>query len=447
MAEPSTGSWITPVVRLTRPLRRGGMGAVWLAHHTTLETDVVVKFLASSYCSDKPSRERFAREATAAASVKSPHVVQTLDHGVTDEGVPFIVMEHLEGEDLGEVLQRGVLTPLQVASVVEQVARALDAAHKKGVIHRDVKPANIFLTDVGARDPFVKLLDFGVAKSMREHTLTASGELLGTPVYMSPEQITGEQFDARSDLWSLGIVAFRCLAGRRPFQAESVAAVAYQIVHTAMPAPSSLAPDIPPAVDSWFARSCAREPAKRFSSAREMANALWAALEITRTSNWSGATPAPSFLEPQAETVVEGRPSNQSLTNPPASLELTGGSLRSSVATVPIRPPSRIRSALLIGAIPVALVIGYAASELGSATPRGKETSTPASAPLDVPRAEPPRAPVTAASSASAAPSASAATSAATSSGATNKPVPRIYPRAPRPPRADPGVDPSDLGF
>lgn len=170
------------------------MGSVWLADHLTLETQVVVKFMHTAVAADLVGRERFSREAVAASRVKSPHVVQTFDHGVTNEGIPFIVMERLEGEDLGRRIEKGVMSPAEVSSTLTQVCRALSRAHAAGIVHRDIKPDNIFLCDVGSDEPFVKLLDFGIAKNALNPKLdngTQTGAMMGTPYYMSPEQFSG----------------------------------------------------------------------------------------------------------------------------------------------------------------------------------------------------------------------------------------------------------------
>src|SRR4051812_43183690 len=158
---------VTPSVRLLSPLGAGGMGAVWLADHTALNTRVVVKFMLGGLDTSTSARTRFKREAEAASQVKSPHVVQTFDYGVTTSGVPFIVMEHLEGRDLGaEIAARGALDPLTVLTIVAQVSKALTKAHAAGLLHRDIKPDNIFLCHgESADDLFVKLLDFGIAKT------------------------------------------------------------------------------------------------------------------------------------------------------------------------------------------------------------------------------------------------------------------------------------------
>ncbi len=279
---------VTPSVRLVSPIGEGGMGAVWLADHTGLNTRVVVKFMLDGLDSSTSARTRFKREAEAASQVKSPHVVQTFDYGVTAEGVPFIVMEHLEGRDLGvELAARGTLDPATVVAIVGQVAKALTKAHAAGLLHRDIKPANIFLCHgETAEELFVKLLDFGIAKTPAasgEPELdgqTKTGQVVGTPFYMSPEQVTAQKVvDARSDLWSLGIVAFEALTGHRPYDGPSFGALAVKIATGDQPRPSAANPALPPSVDAWFAKACARDPSGRFASARELADRLRAAFD------------------------------------------------------------------------------------------------------------------------------------------------------------------------
>jgi len=277
------GAHITNTVQLVRQLGQGGMGSVWLADHRALGTQVVVKFMMASLALDQAAVARFSREAAAAAQVKSPHVVQTLDHGVTPEGIPFIVMELLEGRDLAKYLaERRALSPQETVAIVDQLCRALERAHQKGIVHRDIKPENIFLCDVGHEEVFVKLLDFGIAKTgdiPGVGSATKTGLAIGTPYYMSPEQSLGSKsIDHRTDIWSVGVVTFECLTGVKPFEGDTIAALALALHHGVIPVPSSRANWLPPAVDAWFLQACARNVAERYGSARALSDGLRVAL-------------------------------------------------------------------------------------------------------------------------------------------------------------------------
>jgi serine/threonine-protein kinase len=286
VAEAHAGMMVTPSVRLVRPLGEGGMGAVWVADHLALSTQVVVKFIANELRGMDDAKERFEREAKAASQVKSPHVVQTFDHGTTADGVPYIVMELLEGQDLERYLEkRGKIeSPQLVVDIVAQLARALDRAHERGIVHRDIKPGNIFLCESDAgeegrltREVFVKLLDFGIAKGVdlpKIDSNTKTGAMIGSPFYMSPEQILGSKVDKRSDLWSVGVVAFEALTGKKPFDAETMGGLAIRIHSEPLPMPSKLAPELGLPVDEWFKRACARNVEERFRSAKELAESL-----------------------------------------------------------------------------------------------------------------------------------------------------------------------------
>jgi len=259
------------------------MGAVWVAEHLALRTKVVVKFIASGLQGSDEAKERFSREAAAAAQVKSPHVVQTFDHGLTEDGVPYIVMELLEGRDLGAYLdERGRVEPELVLEIVAQLSRALDRAHAVGIVHRDIKPGNIFLCDQGGGEMFVKLLDFGIAKGVempRIDSATKTGAMIGSPFYMSPEQVLGSKnVDHRSDLWSVGVVAYEAMTGSKPFDAETMGGLAIKIHSEPLPLPSSANNALPPAVDAWFAKACARGVPDRFSSGKDLAETLARAL-------------------------------------------------------------------------------------------------------------------------------------------------------------------------
>ncbi len=264
--------------RLIRPIGHGSQAAVWVAEHLALTTTVAVKLIDPELAKKESARERFRREATAAAQLRSAHVVQILDHGIEGDQ-PFIVMELLDGEDLFERLtHRTRISLRETSKVVTQVARALTRAHAAGIVHRDLKPENIFLVP-NDDDEVVKVLDFGVAKFKDPGKVamqrTGLGTLIGTPHYMSPEQVKGiSEIDYRADLWALGVIAFQCVTGDLPFDSEGVGDLLIKISIGEMPVPSKVLPSVPANFDAWFARACDRDPAKRFQSAREMAVAL-----------------------------------------------------------------------------------------------------------------------------------------------------------------------------
>jgi serine/threonine-protein kinase len=284
------GTEVTPNVRLEKLIAHGAMGDVWLAEHLTLATQVAVKFISDRVDPDDPVvLERFVREASTAAQIKSSHVVQTFDQGVTREGQAYIVMELLEGEELGQRLVREKRLELRdVVTIVSQVAKALHSAHKLGIIHRDIKPDNIFLS---TRDDelHVKIFDFGVAKRRAQAMpeakapdmgqaqlgLTNAGVLVGTPEYMSPEQvIDASAVDHRADLWALAVIAYVSITGELPFQSKDVGELCVKLLEAQFEPPTKLRADLPVAVDVFFAKALSRDPAQRFQSAREMATAL-----------------------------------------------------------------------------------------------------------------------------------------------------------------------------
>ncbi len=401
---------VTPSLRLVRRLGAGGMGTVWIARHQGLQADVVVKFITGELARNHEIVARFQREAASASEVRSPHVVQMFDHGVSSAGLPYIAMEMLEGEDLAARIARDkVMSPGEVAGVVLQVARALSRAHEKKIVHRDIKPENIFLCETGEDDAFVKVLDFGIAKVNAAEQLggTATGAMLGSPYWMSPEQVMGSKaIDHRTDLWSLGMVAFYALTGKRAFEAETIGALSVAICTGTLPVPSQIDPRLSPSIDAWFASACAREVSARFPSARAMADALVAAVggpseahvrsrslaaggkeSVTRvmhadmmpsrasspasTSPHSGTEMMPSgAMPPMAEAPAHRFAS----TTGPASIELgsrpheqsnassTHGGREAAIAVVPKASPRNARIGLVAAALAVVgSVIGVAA--------------------------------------------------------------------------------------
>ena len=276
--------------RLERELGHGGMGSVWLAQDTSLDTPCAIKFIHGQAAEDAGMRARFEREAKSAAQLRSPNVVQILDHGVSD-GTPYIAMELLEGEDLDHRLRRvGRLSPQEAVYVISQVGKALTRATAAGLVHRDLKPANIFLVRDEDRD-IPKVLDFGVAKSTMHEVAdssTKTGALMGTPFYMSPEQTRGTKaIDHRADLWALGVIVFQCITGRLPFLSDALGDLLFKIATDPIPMPSQVAPDLPPSFDVWWTKASQRDPAQRFQTAKEFVDALAMAFGLTQSAGMS----------------------------------------------------------------------------------------------------------------------------------------------------------------
>ncbi len=275
------GTMVTTNVRLVRHLGQGGMGSVWVGEHIALETQVAVKFISAlvQQMGAPGVLDRFKREAKAAAKIKSPHVVHIYDHGVTGDGAPFIVMELLEGESLGQRLERCKTVSLtEAAAIMAQVAKGLGVAHKLGIVHRDIKPDNIFLTRAGD-ELLVKVLDFGIAKlassSGKTRGLTGSRMLLGTPDYMSPEQLLRpKETDYRADLWSLAVAVYEAITGRVPFVGETDTALAIAVTTGEFTPPSQFGIGLPQELDGWFEQSLRLDPKQRFVSAKAMAAAF-----------------------------------------------------------------------------------------------------------------------------------------------------------------------------
>jgi serine/threonine-protein kinase len=269
---------LTPSLRLVSLLGHGGMGSVWRAEHLTIGKQVAVKLLADELTDDAEAHERFVREATLLGQLTSPHVVAVHDFG-DSAGTPFFVMELLEGEDLGDRLARVQKLPLgTVTAILAQLCKALDRIHEIGVVHRDLKPGNVFLTKVDG-DLVVKLVDFGIAKNAQaSFKTTSTGALLGTPLYMSPEQVLStKDVGPASDLYSLAVVVYECLTGQPPFTGETLGAIHVAITQGRYTPASKLVPGLHPAIDAWFARALASDPAARFGSSRDLVDAFLAA--------------------------------------------------------------------------------------------------------------------------------------------------------------------------
>ena len=272
--------------RLEERLGAGGMGTVWRARHLGLGSPVAIKLMAPEL-SDSPSqRARFQREARSAAQLRSPHIVQVFDYGAQDETL-YIVMELLEGEDLRTRLARlGRLSLVETAALAEQLAKGLQKAHDEGIIHRDLKPGNVFLAAIDD-DHVVKILDFGIAKAPLDGEIgeeaTTTGNVLGSPSYMSPEQTRGRDLDHRTDLWSFAVLLFRAVTGKLPFEGRTIPDFAVRLFSDPLPPPSTIAPHLPAALDAFFERALARDREQRFGSVRELVREFLAAAGVQKT--------------------------------------------------------------------------------------------------------------------------------------------------------------------
>jgi serine/threonine-protein kinase len=312
---PSVGTFVGDRYRIEGKLGAGGMGTVWLAQDLSLDRRCAIKIVDPDKARSQEVRTRFQREAQAAAQLRCDNVVEIFDHGEY-RGLPFIVMELLEGEDLFiRLFQKTKLGAEETYRIVVQVARALARAHAAGIVHRDIKPENIFLVP-GDEQETAKVLDFGIAKHQRyelHDRKTKDGTLLGTPYYMSPEQIRGEQVDWRADLWSLAVIAFQCLTGKPPFDSDALGRLMGAILYERIPRPTELDPNLGPALDAWWEKASDRDREKRYQTAKELSDALGEALGSVRL-------PVPSML-PRSRSASDS------------------GSDRTSSPSVPGEPP------------------------------------------------------------------------------------------------------------
>jgi serine/threonine protein kinase len=330
------GSDLDGRYRLEAKIGEGGMGEVWRARHLALDSDVAIKFLGTQLANNEEVRQRFRAEAQITAKLRSRNAVQVFDFGVSD-GEPYLVMELLHGETLSRRIEReGRLAPATTVLFLRDAARALSKAHASGIVHRDFKPDNVFLTDIDGQVE-VKVVDFGIAKMIgtleatlpvpvdlsqltdKRH-LTRTGRMVGTPHYMGPEQVRMDaDIGAAADIWALGVVAYECLTGRCPFEGDNVLELFTNIqLYNWMPA-TRIVPSLPASFDDWFRKVCAPEPADRFADANLAVDALAVALHLDmpremhsdgsrlRSDSISdGHMPIIRYATPSTENLLEG---------------------------------------------------------------------------------------------------------------------------------------------
>jgi beta-lactam-binding protein with PASTA domain/tRNA A-37 threonylcarbamoyl transferase component Bud32 len=262
--------------RIVGPLGAGGMAEVYLAHDDVLDRSVALKVMSGRYADDEEFVERFKREAQSAAALSHPNIVSIYDRGEAEDGTYYIAMEYLPGGTLKDrILKRGALAPRTAAAVALQIAEALRAAHAAGVVHRDIKPHNVLVTDTGD----IKVGDFGIARAATSSTMTRTGSILGTAHYISPEQAMGEPVGQGSDLYSLGVVLYEMLTGTLPYDAETSIGIAMKHVNGHLVPPRELNPEVPEGINAVTTKLLAKSPEERYADADELIEDLERVLE------------------------------------------------------------------------------------------------------------------------------------------------------------------------
>jgi eukaryotic-like serine/threonine-protein kinase len=374
--------------QLVRPLGEGGMGSVWEATSLRLGSRVAIKFLSRQHLQDSGVRARFQREARAISKIDSPYVVRILDHGVFEDATPFIVTELLEGEDLRRLLDREQrLSVSEAGEILDQLCRGLHAVHAAGLVHRDVKPDNVYVGHDAQGRPSVKLLDFGVVKQLsgESFAMTAQNMVVGTAHYLSPEQILSPaQVDHRVDIWALGVLVHRMLTGALPYDADGWPALCLLLMAPPPVSARAIWPSLPQAVDSWLARTLNADPKQRFQTV-EAAREAFARIASDHTS---GVIARPTLPSERERRPQPARPARASIFT-----RFGRAPLRWSIALFALLLATLVGLRLVRRADPAPLVQRVEASASGIASPTAATPPPPAVTPeRPAPHAEPPAA-------------------------------------------------------
>lgn len=291
--DPYIGSTLAGRYLVEAQLGEGGMAVVYRARHTLVDRPVAVKIMNKQLASDTSLRERFRREAKNAAALAHPNIIEIYDYGETEDGAPFLVMELLDGAPLADYIGSEGMPAAEVASLGMQIAQGLARAHDFDVIHRDLKPDNVFVARGPHGQPQIKLLDFGIARSMQDSRLTNAGEVFGTPQYMAPERITSIDAGPAADLYALGVIYFEMLTGRLPFEAEEITGYFIKHMQEPPPKPSDLVPNCPRRLEELILALLAKSPDERPVDAHQVVKEL-AALTPKGSASIAAPVPTPS---------------------------------------------------------------------------------------------------------------------------------------------------------
>jgi serine/threonine protein kinase len=393
----ATGEIIAGKYRVLFVIGEGGMGHVFAAEHVQLGHRVALKVMRPSALASEEAVERFVREGRAAARLQSEHIARVSDVGTLESGVPYMVMEFLEGQDLAHLLQARSKLPIDEAvDYAIQAGEALAEAHRHGIVHRDVKPANLFVTKTLDGAPLVKVLDFGISKASKllgseAQQITSTSAMIGSPKYMSPEQMQDSRgVDGRADIWALGAILYEMLAGRRAFDATTLATTCVQILQEDPPPVRASRDEVPPALDAIVMRCLQKDPDDRFASVAEFVEALvpfapHASAVVARIHRMTSAADIQSLMTP-SRTAVAASESASSMA------ALASGSRRSradaeaqSAAAAP--PMSRGTVLALAGGIAVLVVIAAVGLRGAGGPAVAPEVTTPATQTVQAPAA------------------------------------------------------------